>query len=186
MPFPPAHLLIGAGTAELARADGALPRGRAWAVGAVFALLPDADIAYRILTGEYAPLERSFTHSLLAAAAVWLAVRLVAGGRWAALAALAYTSHLAADLLQRQARTSVALLWPLQQRGMEPLAPLFPFVPIERGQGVTGAALSLLASPARERLLLETMIGAAVFAALLALALLVRGLLWLSRRVRGR
>jgi membrane-bound metal-dependent hydrolase YbcI (DUF457 family) len=179
MPLPPAHMLFGAAAAEGVAAATSLPRYRAWMVGAVVALLPDLDFGIRLLTGEYAPIERSSLHSLAATAAVMLVAGLVAGRRWAALAGAAYASHLLADLLQHQARTSVALFWPLQQRGMEPLLPLFPFVPAQRGDGMIGAAVSLFSPDAFPPLLQSTTIAAAFFfCALLAST-------WLRTR-RGR
>jgi membrane-bound metal-dependent hydrolase YbcI (DUF457 family) len=174
MPLPPAHLLIGAAAAESVHAVTPLPRLRAWAVGAAFGLLPDIDFAYRIATGNFAPIGRSVTHSLVATALVALAVWLVAGRKWGAVAGLAYASHLLADLLQHQPRTSVALLWPLQTRGMEPILPLFPYVPAMRGGGVTGAARSLFTERAFPALLQETAIALGIFFAVLVLAGLVR------------
>jgi membrane-bound metal-dependent hydrolase YbcI (DUF457 family) len=172
VPFPPAHALIGAGAAELVR--GRRPRWLAWTVGALFSLLPDVDVAVRLATGEWGPVDRSFTHSLVAVAVVAAVVAPVAGMRWSAIAAAAYGSHLAADLLQTQARTSVVLFWPWQERGMEPFGQLFPQVPVERGSGMRVAARSLLEPEAIPPLLLETAIGAAVLTACAALAFVRR------------
>jgi len=168
-------MLIGAAAAEGVSALTPVPRWRAWLVGAAFALLPDSDFAIRILTGEFAPIERSATHSLLATAVVALAVWLLAGRRWAAVAGAAYASHLLADLLQHQPRTSVALLWPLHERGMEPLLPLFPYVPIQRGGGVFGAARSLMREHAFAPLLQETAIAAGIFFGMLVFTGWLRG-----------
>jgi membrane-bound metal-dependent hydrolase YbcI (DUF457 family) len=173
VPYPPAHILIGIGA-------GTLARGRlrhwwlVWIVAAAFALLPDVDVAIRGATGAWAPLDRGFTHSLLAVAAVWAGVRLLAGSQWALVAGAAYASHLVADLLQSQRRTSVALFWPLQDDRMAPVAALFPWVPVERGSGMRQAALSLLAPEALTRLLLETAIAAGILLACLLLAALLR------------
>jgi membrane-bound metal-dependent hydrolase YbcI (DUF457 family) len=169
-------MLVGAAAAEGVSAFNDVPRYRAWAVGAAFALLPDLDYAIRILTGEFAPLERSVLHSLTATAAAVAAVLLVAGWRWAAVAGSGYASHLLADMLQHQSGTSVALFWPLQEHAMEPLLPLFPFVPVERGGGVLGAAISLFGPDSFPPLLQSTVIAAAF---LLAAMLL-------SRRIRAR
>lgn len=173
MPYPPAHVLIGIGAGELAR--GRLHRWwLVWIVAAGFALLPDVDVAIRAATGAWAPLDRGFTHSLLAIAAIWVGVRLAAGSQWALVAGTAYASHLVADLLQSQRRTSVALLWPLQEERMAPVAALFPGVPVERGSGMRQAALSLLAPESLTRLLLETAIAAGILLACLALAAALR------------
>jgi membrane-bound metal-dependent hydrolase YbcI (DUF457 family) len=173
-------MLIGAAAAEAVRPTR-LPRVGVWMVGAVVALLPDIDIAIRIATGDYTPFERSATHSLVATALVALLAWIVAGRRWALVAGAAYASHLAADLLQDQQRTSVALLWPLQQRGMEPLLPLFPYVHVDRGRGVRSAARSLFEEPSFSAMLGETVIAAGVFLVVLVLSSGIRRL-----RSRGR
>ena len=162
-------MLIGAAAAEGVTAIMPVPRYRAWVVGAVCGLLPDIDYGYRLLTGEFASIERSATHSLLATAVVVLAVWLVVGGRWAAVAGAGYASHLLADLMQHQQRSSVALFWPLQERGMEPLVPLFPYVPLQRGDGVLGAVRGLLRDHSFGPLLQETAIAAGIFFAMLVL-----------------
>jgi membrane-bound metal-dependent hydrolase YbcI (DUF457 family) len=169
MPLPAAHMLVGAAAAEGVDVLTPVPRYRAWLVGAVFALLPDIDYGFRLLTGEFAPIERSATHSLLATTVVVLAVWLVAGRRWAAVAGAGYASHLAADLMQHQPRSSVALLWPLQERGMETILPLFPYVPVQRGEGVLAAATSLLQGYRFAALLQETAIAAGIFFGVLVL-----------------
>jgi membrane-bound metal-dependent hydrolase YbcI (DUF457 family) len=167
-------MLVGAAAAEGVSALTPVPRYRAWMVGAAFALLPDIDYAYRIATGEFAPIERSLTHSLLATAVVALAVWLVAGRRWAAVAGAGYASHLLADLLQHQRRTSVALFWPLQERGMEPILPLFPYIHVPRGVGVRGAALGLFDDQSFPPLIQETAIAAGIFFGMLVLTGWVR------------
>jgi membrane-bound metal-dependent hydrolase YbcI (DUF457 family) len=170
MPLPPAHMLVGAAAAEAVAAATPLPRYRVWAVGAVFGLLPDLDYGIRILTGEFAPIERSALHSLPATALVAFAVWIVAGRLWAAVGGAAYASHLLADLLQDQARTSVALLWPFQEQGMEPLLPLFPFVAVQRGEGVVGAATGLFHGASLAPFLQETAIAMGIFAVVVALS----------------
>jgi membrane-bound metal-dependent hydrolase YbcI (DUF457 family) len=160
-------MLVGAAAAQAIAARTPLPRYQVWAVGAVFGLLPDIDYGIRILTGEFAPIERSAFHSLPATALVTLAIWVLAGRLWAAIGGTAYASHLLADLLQDQARTSVALLWPFQEQGMEPLLPLFPFVPVQRGEGVWGAALGLFQGSSFAPFLQQTAIAAGLFAAVL-------------------
>jgi hypothetical protein len=174
-------MLMGMAAAEGVCAATSVPRYRAWALGAACALLPDIDYGIRLMTGEFAPIERSSLHSLLATAVVALAVWLVAGRRWAAVAAAGYASHLLADLLQDQSQTSVALLWPLQERGMEPILPLFPFVPIQGGAGVTGAVAGLLQGESFAALLQSTTIAAGMFFGVLALTAWLR---WRSHRSR--
>jgi uncharacterized protein (TIGR03382 family) len=172
-------MLIGAAAAEGVGSTTSLPRYRAWAVGAAFALLPDIDYGFRILTGTYAAIERGAIHSLAATVVVAAVVWLVAGRRWAAVAGAAYASHLVADLLQDQARSSVALFWPFQSSGMETILPLFPHVPIQGGNGVLGAAVGLLHGESFAALLQSTVIGAGIFLGMLVLT----G--WLRRRRAG-
>jgi membrane-bound metal-dependent hydrolase YbcI (DUF457 family) len=174
-------MLIGAAAAEAVTIGSPLPRYRAWAVGAIFGLLPDLDFGIRLLTGEFAPIERSILHSLPATALITLVVWLVADRRWAAVAGTAYASHLVADLLQDQARSSVALLWPLQQRGMETVLPLFPFVPVHRGEGVMGAAISLFHGASLAPFIQNTAIGAGIFFAVLWVSCTLR-----RRRIRPK
>src|SRR5215218_7170845 len=101
MAFPPAHMLIGAGFAEALRAgmDHPPPRRYAWAVAAVLAASPDGDIVLGILLGRGGSLHGTFTHSLTATVVVALLAYAVGGGRWAAIAGVAYASHLLVDLL---------------------------------------------------------------------------------------
>jgi membrane-bound metal-dependent hydrolase YbcI (DUF457 family) len=174
MPFPPAHILVGAGAAEGVLAFAALPRYRAWLVGGACGLLPDMDFAFRIVTGEYAPVERSATHSLLATALIMAAVWLVAGRRWSAVAGAGYLSHLLIDLMQHQPRTSVAFFWPLHERGMEPILPLFPYAWVHRGDGVLAAARSLFGGHAFPALLQETAIALGIFFGMIVFADAVR------------
>jgi membrane-bound metal-dependent hydrolase YbcI (DUF457 family) len=166
-------MLMGLAAAEGVRAVTPLPRYRAWALGAVCGLLPDLDFGIRLITGEFAPIERSSLHSLLATAVLAVVVWLVAGRRWALVAGAGYASHLLADLLQDQSHSSVALLWPLQGR-MEPILPLFPFVPIQGGGGVMGAALGLFQGESFPALLQSTTIAAGVFFGVLALTTWLR------------
>jgi hypothetical protein len=162
-------MLVGAAAAEAVSVLTPVPRYRAWIVGAAFGLLADIDYAIRILTGHFAPIERSATHSLVATAVVAAAVWLVAGRRWAVVAGAGYFSHLIADLAQHQPRSSVALLWPLHERGMETILPLFPYVPIFRGEGVKGAALRLFRGHSFPPLLQETAIALGIFFGMLVL-----------------
>jgi membrane-bound metal-dependent hydrolase YbcI (DUF457 family) len=169
MPLPPAHMLLGAAAAEAVTVGTTIPRYRAWAVGAAVALLPDADFAFRLATGNYAPVDRSVTHSLVVLAVVAGFAWALAGRRWGGVAGAAFGSHLVADLLQHQARTSVAPFWPLQQEGMAPLLPLFPYVPVIRGQGGREAALALFQDPSFPPLLQETAIALGIFFGVLLL-----------------
>jgi membrane-bound metal-dependent hydrolase YbcI (DUF457 family) len=169
-------MLVGAAAAESVRAVTPLPRLRAWAVGAACGLLPDIDYAFRIMTGQWAEIDRSVTHSLLATAVVMLVVWALAGRAWSAVAGAGYASHLVADLLQDQLWTSVILFYPLQQERMEPIYPLFPPVQVMRGEGILGAARGLLREPTRSALLEETAIAAAIFLAVVLIAAVVRRL----------
>ncbi|MBA4156740.1 MAG: metal-dependent hydrolase [Gemmatimonadetes bacterium] len=143
MPLPPAHFLVGAGAAELVRGSGQ-KRWLVWLVGGSFAVLPDVDTALGILLGRTAEFHGVFTHTPLAVVVFALLVWLVAGLRWAGIAAAAYTSHLVVDLLENRTETSVQPLWPLSEATLRSVAHIFPSVPWRRGEGPEGAAESLL------------------------------------------
>lgn len=174
MAFPPAHLLVGAGAAEVVRSVAPLPRGRAWGVAAALALVPDLDFVLGILAGRASQYHGTFTHSVVATLAVGLAARLLAGRRWGALAAVGYGSHLLVDLLDDRGRTNVLLGWPFTDAQPFAIAKLFPIVPFEQGEGIRVAFLSLFRPEVFARLAAQTLLGAAVFAALLLLAALLR------------
>lgn len=177
MPFPPAHLLLGAGAAELARGRLGQPSWKVWVVGAMFGVLPDLDTSIYFLLGADAPRHGVYTHNLVAAAAVPLAVGLVAGVAWALVAGAAYLSHLAADLLREGATTSVYLGWPVSSEAWAPLAPLFPVIPFDRHEGV----LALYGTDPVGKLVEQTLIAGAFFALALAISAAVRKL----RRARA-
>ena len=182
MAFPPAHLLVGAGVAEVVRTGVPLPRWRAWVVAAALAVLPDVDIVLGLALGRGGTYHGTFTHSVLAvvvmAAAAWVA----AGRRWAVLAAAGYGSHLLVDLLDARGRTNVLLGWPFTEARPFAIAPLFPTVPFEQGRGAVRAALSLLEPEVFSRLVEQTAIGAVCFAALLLLAAVLRAARFSGRR----
>lgn len=178
MAFPPAHLLIGIGAAELARAGmrEPLPRWRAYAVSATLAVVPDFDIIPGILVGQGAAYHGTATHSIAAVLAVALIARWIAGWRWAAVAALGYASHLVVDLLDDRGRTNVLLGWPFTLERPLAIAHLFPTVPFEHGGGPAGAALSLLRPDVLQALAVQTLIGLAGCLVLLGAAFGVRRL----------
>lgn len=175
MAFPPAHLLIGAGFAEVARAgmDRPPPRRYAWAVAAVLAAAPDGDIILGILLGRGGNLHGTFTHSLTAAAVVALLAYAVGGGRWAAIAGIGYASHLLVDLLDESGPTNLMLGWPFTGAKPYSLGKLFPKVPVH-GDGIVDTALNVLKPGALGNLVLQTLMGAAVYGALLLLARAIR------------
>ncbi len=174
MAFPPAHMLIGAGLAELAATATDLPRYRAWGVAAVLAAAPDADVLVGILVGHGTKLHGTYSHSVSAAVIVALVGYAVGGWRWAAVAGTAYGSHLLVDLLDEAGRTNVMLAWPFSTREAVALAPVLPKVPFEIGKGPTGAATSLLRPIILRSLVLQTLLAAAAFAGMLAVAWAMR------------
>lgn len=180
MAFPPAHMLIGAGLAEVACAAmrDPPPRRFAWAVAAVLAAAPDGDIILGILLGRGGAYHGTFTHSLTAAAAVALVAYALGGGRWAVIAGLGYASHLLLDLLDESGPTNLMLGWPLTGARPYSLGKLFPKVPVE-GDGVIDTALNVLRPASLLSLLVQTLMAAAVFAALVLAGRWVR-------RARGR
>src|SRR5829696_249743 len=113
MAFPPAHILVGLGAAEVVRAALPLPKWPARIVAASLAVLPDADIVIG-LVGERAgsAYHGTFTHSIIATLVVALVAWVVAGKRWGVLAGVGYGSHLLVDLLDKRGKTNVLLGWP--------------------------------------------------------------------------
>ena len=174
MAFPPAHMLIGAGMAELARAGmhAPPPRRAAWIAGALLAAAPDGDIILGILLGRGGSLHGTFTHSLSAVAVVALLAYALGGGRWAAIAGLAYGSHLLVDLLDESGPTNLMLGWPFSGARPYSIGKLFPKVPVN-GRGLLDTALNVFRPASLANLIVQTLIGAAIAGALLLLASLV-------------
>ncbi len=168
MAFPPAHLLVGVGAAELARVPTPLPFWKVWLVGACFGVVPDIDTVILFLLGEASPHHGLYTHNLVAIGVVALLVWSFAGAHWALIAGTAYASHLVVDLL-REGMTSVHLLWPLSSEPVEGLAPVFPTVPFDRVNG----GFAFFGTDPWGKILDQILIGAAFFiiAVLLAAAL---------------
>ncbi|HEU0302548.1 MAG TPA: metal-dependent hydrolase [Longimicrobium sp.] len=175
MAFPPAHLLIGAGLAELARAGMRQPppRVQAWAAAAVLGAAADGDIILGILLGKGGTYHGTFTHSLTAAAVVAMAAWALGGARWAVIAGVGYASHLLVDLLDDSGPTNLMLGWPFTGGRPYSLGRLFPKVPVE-GDGMVDTALNVLRPHALANLLLQTLLAAAIFAALLLAARAIR------------
>lgn len=176
MAFPPAHMLVGAGVAEVVRAGQRHPPRRmlAWSVGAMLGALPDVDIVLGILLGRGGDYHGTFTHSLTLAVAAGAVAWMLAGWRWGVLAGATYLSHLLVDLLDDRGRTNVLLLWPFTDEQPYAIARIFPTVAFAQGEGPIGAALSLFRPDVLGQLLLQTAYGAGFFALLLLLAALVR------------
>ena len=175
MAFPPAHLLVGAGFAEVARAasPNPPPRWKAWAVGGCVAMLPDVDMVLGIVRGVGGAYHGTFTHSILAVLACALVAYLVGGGQWAAVVGLAYGSHLLVDLLDDSGPTNLMLGWPFSTHPAYSLGKFFPKVPIEGYSLANTIRIMLL--PASLRLFaLQTALAAACCAALLLLAAAIR------------
>jgi membrane-bound metal-dependent hydrolase YbcI (DUF457 family) len=180
MSFPPAHMLVGAGLAELAwSAAPVVPRWRAWAVCAAAAVLPDVDMLIGYAAGRGFHLHGTFTHSLSAVVLCTLLVTGVAGLRWGLFTGMAYGSHLLVDLLDSRGPTNVTLGWPFSHARSMAIEPLFPTVPVEAGHGGLVLVESIFTGPALRVLMLQTGTAAAVFAGLCALG-------WTIRRIRDR
>lgn len=175
MAFPPAHMLVGAGVAEVARAaPPPLPRGRAWAAGAALAVVPDLDIVLGIALGRGGAYHGTFTHSVVATLAVALLTGVLWGRRWSFLAGAAYGSHLLVDLLDDRGETNVLLGWPFTEERRVAIARVFPPVPFNVGGGMREAVLSLPRREVMVALAQQTLIGLLFFLALLAVAAIVR------------
>lgn len=176
MPFPPAHMLIGAGLAEVARSGmrEPLPRWQAWAVGAGMAALPDVDIVLGIALDKGGSYHGTFTHSL-SAVVVWALIGYaVGGGRWAAVFGVGYASHLVADLLDESGPTNLMLGWPFSGQRPYSIGKLFPKVPVE-GDGMVDTALNVLHPQSLMLLAAQTAMAAGFFAVFVLLARLIRG-----------
>lgn len=173
-------MLIGAGFAELARAgmDHPPPRRYTWAVAAVLAASPDGDIILGILLGRGGSLHGTFTHSLTAAAVVALLAYAAGGARWATIAGVGYASHLLVDLLDESGPTNLMLGWPFTGAKPYSIGKLFPKVPVE-GDGMVDTALNVLRPGSLANLVIQTLMAAAIFG---AMVLLGRGM----RRMRVR
>ncbi|MBW3630068.1 MAG: metal-dependent hydrolase [Gemmatimonadetes bacterium] len=182
MAFPPAHLLVGVGFAELVGAITPLSGWKPRLAAASLAVLPDLDIIVG-LVGERAgsAYHGTFTHSIFATLVIGALAWLLAGPAWGMLAASGYGSHLLVDLLDDRGRTNVLLGWPFSQEYPYAIARIFPTVPFEQGHGLLPAALSLLEPDVFQQLAIQTMIGAAMLAFLLLVSRLVRGATRLHR-----
>jgi hypothetical protein len=168
-------MLIGVGLAETARAGMRRPPPRwlAWSAAAVFAAGPDADIVIGILRGRGGADHGTFSHSVLAAVIVTLFGYAVGEGRWAAILGLSYGSHLLVDLMDGSGPTNLMLGWPFTGTHPYSLGKVFPKVPVE-GDGIVDTALNVLRPHALTNLVLQTLLAAAIFAALLLLASRIR------------
>lgn len=181
MPLPPAHFLLGAAAAGLARVPTSLPLWKVLAVGAFFGLLPDLHTGILFLMGADAPHHGLYTHNLVALAAVGLIVGAAASPSWGLVAAAAYASHLLADLLREGTTTSVYLGWPLSSEAWAPLAPVFSRIPFDR-QGGTFALYS--PDPIRD-VVEQTLMAAGVLVAALLVAAAARRVRRSGGRGRG-
>jgi len=172
MAFPPAHVLVGAGVAEVVRSGTAapLPRWRAWAFSAALAVLPDLDIVLGIALGRGGLYHGTFTHSIPAIVVTGLLCRAVLGPPWGVLAAAGYGSHLVVDLLDDRGRTNVLLGWPFTDERPFAIARIFPKVEFQTEGGLRDSMLSLFEPRAVAMLLAQTAVAAGFFVGLLLVA----------------
>lgn len=184
MSFPPAHMLVGAGTAEVVRTGTRLPRWRSWAVAAALAVVPDLDFVLGIALHRGEAYHGTFTHSIAAAVVVALCFWMMFGGRWGMLAGWAYGSHLLVDLLDDRGRTNVLIAWPFSHQQPLAIARIFPKIPFNPGHGMHDALVSLASPEVLRALVEQTVIGALFFAGLLACAGLLRALRYQLRKPR--
>ncbi|MDB4950320.1 MAG: LexA-binding, inner rane-associated putative hydrolase [Gemmatimonadetes bacterium] len=175
MSFPPAHMLIGAGLAEVAwSASPRVLRWKAWTVAALVAALPDVDLLIGWASHRGPVLHGTFTHSLAAVVVCTLLAIGLAGPRWGVYTALGYGSHLLVDLLDSRGTTNVALGWPFTRASSSGLDALFQPVPVETSLGLEHAIGSVMNPTALRMLLEQTALAAAIFVALLAVGRAVR------------
>jgi membrane-bound metal-dependent hydrolase YbcI (DUF457 family) len=179
MSFPPAHMLIGAGLADIGwSASPGLPRWRVWAVSAAAAVVPDLDL----LVGWIAHrphVHGTFSHSLSALLLCTLVAIGIAGGRWGLMVGVGYGSHLLVDLLDARGPTNVTLGWPFSREPSTAIEPVLPQVPVGSAQGAGSLVDSVLQQDAIHALILQTALAAVFFVGLLGVA-------WLVRRARER
>lgn len=175
MAFPPAHILVGVGLAEAVCAGmrNPPPRWIVWPVAAVLAAGPDADIIIGILRGKGGAYHGTFSHSLVAIVIIALLGHAFGGWRWALIGGVSYASHMLVDLLDDSGPTNLMLGWPFTGAQPYSIGKLFPKVPVD-GDGMIDTALNVLRPHAFTNLVVQTLIGAAIFGALLLLAAAVR------------
>lgn len=174
MAFPPTHMLVGAGVAEVVRGVVPLPRWKAWTVAAILAVVPDFDIVLGIFTGSASAYHGTFTHSVLVTAGIGVLGWVLAGPRWGVLSTAGYGSHLMVDLLDDRGRTNVLLGWPFTETRPFAIAKVFPQVPFEQGNGVWHAFLSLFEPQSLARLTEQTLLGALFFVVLFGVGKVLR------------
>lgn len=177
MAFPPAHILVGVGVAELVRVATPLPRWKAWVIAGALAVSPDLDFGVGMLMGDIGSYHGTFTHSAFAVIVVSL-VAALAGRGWGVLAGAAYASHLVVDLLDDRGQTNVLLGWPLTEARPDAMARVFPTVPLPRGDGLLGTLASLLEAETFLALLHQSAVGALFFIVLVAWS---QGMVLISR-----
>ena len=177
MAFPPAHILVGVGAAELVRAVVPLPRWRAWALAAALAVVPDLDFVVGLVRGNAGLHHGTFTHSIAATVSVALLVGIAGGGRWALLAAAGYGSHIVVDLLDARGHTNVILGWPLSREPAMAFGRLFPKVMFEPDDGIWAVFKSLFRPEILEQFASQTLVAFAGFVLLFALAATLRRVL---------
>lgn len=193
MSFPPTHLLVGAGVAEVVRVWLPVRRRYAWTVGGAFGVLPDFDFALDVALGRGGGLHATWSHSVAALLAVVALAWAVGGRGWAALVGGGYASHIGVDLLDRGI-VNLQLWWPISTDPVPALYRLIPVVPFLYG-GSLAKTFALVFSPeAAGPLLKQTAVGAGVFVCCLVLAWALRqgrvvtamptGPAWVRRRAR--
>ena len=147
MATPVGHILAGLAIgASVNKVPGLLRR----AVAAAFlAAAPDLDFLPGILVGQPARFHHAQTHSLgfvfLVSALVALAARRNKGS-WAALAGVAYASHLLLDILTVDDGLpyGIPLFWPLSVQTIQSPVTLLPRVPHSSALNAAGDLVTLL------------------------------------------
>jgi len=156
MPSPLAHTAMGYLFLSRDQKRDLLARldWKPFAVLALFANLPDFDLVLGLLTGNLGRFHHgkwvahSFGAAVLAAAAVWIVLRLMgrsSAGRWSLACLLLYASHIALDFFSQDtgAPFGQMIFWPLSHQHF--LSPVSVFSEIQRGAGVFFAAHNLRA-----------------------------------------
>ncbi len=127
------------------------------------AVLPDMDLVVGFALGRGREFHGLFSHTLVAVALVAVLAWLLAGRRWALIAAGAYGSHLLLDILQERRSSSVQPLWPVSSEPMGGIVDLFPSASLPLHLGPVGVMEAVLQPPLRTEILIQTAIAAAFF-----------------------
>lgn len=178
MAFPPAHAVVGAAVADLARGTSDISPRRAALAGAALSILPDLDIILSIAMERGAEYHGTFTHSIVAVIVLGGFATVLFGRAWGAICAAGYGSHLLVDLLDDRGRTNVLLGWPFTHEKPYAIGRLFPKVGFNSAAGMQEALRTLTAADSIRAIVVQTLLALLVAAPFVAAG-------WALRRAAG-